>query len=318
MPGALQPGRDGVDSPDVRRDILPRATVTPGGRLDQRAVPVNQVDGQPVDLQLTQVRTGAAELGNPVRPAAQVLIGEDVIQAEQPLEVLDRSEQGEHRPVHGLGRRVGRAQIRVLLLERAQLAHLGVVVDVGDRGRIEDVVPVIGLGDVQAEVGVPPPRVRGRGSGSGVRPPCPLAVLCLVVLAHLGLAPCLFDQLGQHARRLAAPGQRGARLGRGRAGQPAGRRDHRLLRARRQRQPQPPPQPDDPLRGLRPGRRRPAVRCPPAAGRPPGASAAWPGTAGTAPVSSPSPASAASATPSSSPRRSWLRSKDERHRPPPP
>src|ERR1039457_6696951 len=62
-----------------------------------------------------------------------------------------------------------------------------------------------------------------------------------------GLSPGVFDQLGQHARRLAAPGQRGARLHLRRAGQPAGRRDHYLRAARRQRQPQPPPEPDHPL-----------------------------------------------------------------------
>ena len=157
MPGAFQPRRDGGDGADIRRDVLAGAPVAPGGRLDQRAVPVDEVDGQPVDLQLTQVGTlepGAAELGRAVGPAAQVLVGEHVVQAEQPLQVLDRREQRGYRPVHGLGRRVRRAQVRVLLLERAQLAHLGVVVDVGDRGRIQDVVPVIGLGDLQAEVGV--------------------------------------------------------------------------------------------------------------------------------------------------------------------
>src|SRR5438874_1718259 len=121
----------------------------------------------------------AAELGRPVGPAAQVLVGEHVVQAEQPLQVLDRGEQRGYRPVHGLGRRVGRAQLRVLILERAQLAHLGVVVDVGDRGRIQDVIPVIGLGDLQAEVRVPP---------SGLRRSL-LDVPARLVLAHLGSSP---------------------------------------------------------------------------------------------------------------------------------
>jgi len=44
--------------------------------------------------------------------------------------MLDRGEQRRDRAVHSLGRRVRRAQVRVLLLDRAQLAHLGVVVDV--------------------------------------------------------------------------------------------------------------------------------------------------------------------------------------------
>jgi hypothetical protein len=127
MPGAGEPGRDGGDRPDVRRDVLAGPPVAPGRRLDQCAVPVDQVDRQPVDLQLAQVRPGAAEPGDPVRPAAEVLVGEHVVQAEQPLQVLDRGEQRRDRPVYGLGRRVRRAQLGVLLLKCAQLAHLGVV-----------------------------------------------------------------------------------------------------------------------------------------------------------------------------------------------
>jgi hypothetical protein len=163
--GPGQASRDGGDGPDVRGDVLARPPVAPGGRLDQRAVPVHQVDGQPVDLQLAQVRADrglARQPGGPVGPAAQVLVGEHVVQAEQPLQVLHRGEQGGDGPVHGLGRRVRRAQVRVPVFERAQLAHLGVVVDVGDRRRVQDVVPVIGLGDVQAQVRVPLARVGGR------------------------------------------------------------------------------------------------------------------------------------------------------------
>ena len=53
VPGAFQPGRDGGDRADVRRDVLAGAPVAPGGRLDQRAVPVDEVDRQPVDLEFT-------------------------------------------------------------------------------------------------------------------------------------------------------------------------------------------------------------------------------------------------------------------------
>src|SRR5206468_15445 len=52
-PRAFQPGRDGGDRADVRRDVLAGAPVAPGGRLDQRAVPVDEVDRQPVDLEFT-------------------------------------------------------------------------------------------------------------------------------------------------------------------------------------------------------------------------------------------------------------------------
>ena len=292
-PETGEPRRDGGDGPDVRRDVLAGAPVAPGGRLDQRAVPVDEVDRQPVDLQLAQVRPGAAEPRDPVRPAAQVLIGEDVVQAEQPLQVLDRGEQRGYRPVHGLGRRVGRAQVRVLLLERAQLAHRGVVLDVGDRGRIEDVVPVIGLGDLQAEVSVPPPRV-GRSL---------LELPARFVLAHLRTRP-LSPRSAQPA--CSPPPGTGSTRRAPRAGDTPASPQAGVItacsRARRQRQPQPLPEPDDPLRGLpclgaaisrtaavpstlatgrgrsggsrrpgraRPGPRPPAAPCPPPRTRPP-------------------------------------------------
>src|SRR6202012_5815521 len=117
---AGQPGRDGGDGADVGRDVLTGAAVTSGGGAGQHAVPVDQVDGEPVDLQLAQGGPLAAEPRGPVGPAAQVLVGEDVVQAEQPLQVLHRGELGGHVAVHGLGGRVRSAQLRVLLLQGAQ------------------------------------------------------------------------------------------------------------------------------------------------------------------------------------------------------
>jgi hypothetical protein len=197
---AFQPRGDGSDRPDVRRDVLAGAPVAPGGRLDQRAVGVHEVDREPVDLQLAQVRTIPAEPGGAVRPAAQVFVGEDVIQAEQPLQMLDRGEQRRDRAVHSLGRRVRRAQVRVLLLDRAQLAHLGVVVDVGDGRRVEHVIPVIRLGDIQAQVGVTPPRLSRRGLEFSVRALLPRAIPAArarpvrIVLAHC-VSPLAFGSL---------------------------------------------------------------------------------------------------------------------------
>ena len=237
MPGALQPGRDRGDGPDVRRDVLAGAPVAPGRRLDQRAVPVDEVDGQPVDLQLAQEGPAVPPSLTPGRPAAQVLEGENVVQAEQPFEVLDRGEQGGDRPVHGLGRRVRRAQVRVLLLERAQLAHLGVVVDVGDRRRVEDVVPVVGLGDLQAQVGVPFARLGRRLLRRSFR--CHSLPLSP---SPRSAQPACSPPPGTASTRRAPGG--------GGAGHPARRSGHNLVCAGGQREPQAVPQPDDPFRGL--------------------------------------------------------------------
>ncbi len=206
-PEPVQPRRDRGDRPDVRRDVLAGAAVAPGGRPDQRAVPVDQVDRQPVDLQLAQVRARrrrarAARSAQPPRSSS--------VNTLSRLSSRSRCSTGvnsvEIGAVHGLGRRVGRAQLRVLLLERAQLAHLGVVVDVGDGRRVEHVVPVIGLGDLQAQVGVPLPRVGGRLRAC--RAACPRSPRS----RSSGLSPVSSISSGTMPGRLPAPGQRGAGL----------------------------------------------------------------------------------------------------------
>ena len=130
---------------------------------------VRQVDGQPVDLRLAQVahRTAGVAL-DPFGPAGQVVDVEHVVQAQHPLGVLDGGEQGGERPGDPLGGRLRGTQRRVLVLQPGQLAHERVVLAVGDRRRVEDVVPVCVVVDLRADRGVPLPGDRGRlGPGLG-------------------------------------------------------------------------------------------------------------------------------------------------------
>src|SRR5262249_31251225 len=83
---------------------------------------------------------------------------ERVVEAEKPLQVAHRGELGGDAAGRPLRRGVRRAQLRVLLLQLPDLAHLLVVLGVGDERRIQDVVPVVVLGDLHAQVGVPAPR----------------------------------------------------------------------------------------------------------------------------------------------------------------
>ena len=213
--------------------------------------------------------------------------------------------------MHGLGRRVGRAQVRVLFLERAQLTHLGVVIDVGDRGRIQDVIPVIGLGDLQAEVGVPPPRLGGRRLGSS---PIPGPAVSFSPTYDSPPVSSISS-----ASMLAASRQR-VNTARACTGDtpasPQAGRDHCLFGARGQRQPQPPPQPDD-LGGLprlagaisrvAPARRAgpPATPASPTARGP----AAGQAARGPRPSAVPGPPPRTGPPHPRSPRRSWPRSK---------
>jgi hypothetical protein len=121
---------------DVRRDVLSGRAVAPGRCAHQDAAAVDQRDRQAVDLQLAQVRAGPEVRCQPLgprRPGVKFLGRERVVQAEQPLQVLDRSEVGGDQVADLLRRRVRRAQLRVTVLQAAQLPHERVVVGVGDQ-----------------------------------------------------------------------------------------------------------------------------------------------------------------------------------------
>ena len=86
----LQPVRDRVDGLDVGGDVLAGDPVAAGQRADQPAVLVEQVDRQPVDLELAQQR-GVLDAvpGQPGVPGLQLLVAERVVEALHPLQVVD-------------------------------------------------------------------------------------------------------------------------------------------------------------------------------------------------------------------------------------
>ena len=107
-----------VDRLDVGGDVLAGAAVAAGERPDQPAVLVEQVDRQPVDLELAQqVGLLDAVAAEPGVPRLELLVGERVVEALHPLQVVDRGELGRDRAADLLGRRVRRAQLGELLLE---------------------------------------------------------------------------------------------------------------------------------------------------------------------------------------------------------
>ena len=137
----LEPVRDRVDRLDVGRDVLAGAAVAAGQRADQSAVLVEQVDGQAVDLELAEVcRVVDAVAGQPRGPALELVVGEGVVEALHPLEVVDRRELRGDRATDLLRRAVGGAQVGHLLLERLETPHPLVEVGVGQRRVVEHVV----------------------------------------------------------------------------------------------------------------------------------------------------------------------------------
>jgi hypothetical protein len=103
---AVHLGRDLVEGADVGGDVFTRTPVAAGGGAHEHSALVDEVDGEPVDLQLAQVADARATdvALHPRRPGGDLLVGERVVEAEHPLEVLDRREQRAVGPGHLLGR----------------------------------------------------------------------------------------------------------------------------------------------------------------------------------------------------------------------
>ena len=170
----------------VRRLAVTSSPTTPSPRVAPRtkhAVLVDQGDRQAVDLRLHHVvdlagrRCPSCSITRRARSchAPQLLGAAGVGEAQHGAQVLDgREPLGRRRP-HPLGGRVGRREVRMLGLERLQLAHPVVVDDVLDRRLVQDVVRVVGRVDQAAQLGRPVGRRRsprrppaGRSSASGV------------------------------------------------------------------------------------------------------------------------------------------------------
>src|SRR5699024_6939981 len=83
---------DHLDGADVEGDVLTHPAVTPGGRAYQAATFVDQVDGEPVDLELAQVVFHRYFRGGPVGPGVELLGVEGVAEAFHPHQVFDLGE----------------------------------------------------------------------------------------------------------------------------------------------------------------------------------------------------------------------------------
>ena len=146
----LDAQRDRADRAQVAGHVLADPPVAAGRAAGQHAVLVGQGDRQAVDLRLGRVaELGAVDVeplevvAHPRLPGAQLLLVAGVGQREHLLGVLDLLEAVERRRADALGGRVGRAQLRVLGLDVAQLVEQRVVLVVADQRVVEDVVPVV-------------------------------------------------------------------------------------------------------------------------------------------------------------------------------
>ena len=159
-PAYVDPQRDRRDRAQVVRDVLADLAVAARGAADQHAVLVDQRDREPVDLRLgdeleRRILDPLARqvVAHPVHPRAQLRLGARVGERQHRLQVRDLVELGDRLAADALGRRVGRDELRVLALDRAQLVQQRVVGVVADLGVVEDVVAVPVVDELLAQLG---------------------------------------------------------------------------------------------------------------------------------------------------------------------
>jgi hypothetical protein len=148
-------GIDGI----VRRLCVTSAVAARGAPL-QHAVAVEQRDRQAVDLRLgdeleRRVLDPLARevVAHPLHPRPQLRLRAGVGQREHRLQVRDLLEPADRRAADPLGGRVGRDELRVLGLDRAQLVEQLVVLLVADDRVVEDVVALPVVDELLAQLG---------------------------------------------------------------------------------------------------------------------------------------------------------------------
>ena len=143
--------RDARDLPHVLGDVLAHPAVAAGRGAREPTALVPQRQREAVDLQLAQVVHAPARVALDLRrPGEELLVAEDVVEAQHPLGVLDRSEQGAGRRADRQRRRVLALQLGVQPLDRLEPVHPVVV------GRVVDddgVLAVVGVARVEDPVG---------------------------------------------------------------------------------------------------------------------------------------------------------------------
>ncbi len=172
---ATQPQRQRLDGAQVGGHVLAHLAVAARGAHAEDAVTVDERDGEAVDLGLHHVAHRlAGQLGALEEPAVARVPGEQLVlaagigQREHRLQMAHLRELLEGRRADAERRRVGRAQLRTLGLDRLQLAQQRVILGVVYLRLVEDVVLVGVVGERGAQLGGADRRIaHGRAPAPG-------------------------------------------------------------------------------------------------------------------------------------------------------
>ena len=87
---------DGLDGSYIGGDVLPDPAVATSGTAHQTSSSVHQIDGEPIDLEFAEKsHRCVGSFGGARQPGRHLVAIEDVVQTEQPLQVLHRGELGD-------------------------------------------------------------------------------------------------------------------------------------------------------------------------------------------------------------------------------
>ena len=151
----MQTDGQALDRPQVRGDLLAHAAVAACGAAHEASALVDESDAEPIDLGLADIaERRAGEHALEARFELVELIGRRrVVERQHRHLVLDGLEELGRRPRDALRRTVRCDELRKLRLELAELAQEPVVVGVRDLRTRFDVVQIVVVVDLLAQLG---------------------------------------------------------------------------------------------------------------------------------------------------------------------
>ena len=155
--------RQGLDGPEVLRDVLAGFAVAARRTLHEHAVLIAGADGQTVQFRFCRITNGvlsAQPFPVPAIEVAHLNVAERIVQRQHGEPMFHRSECGDRRRPHSLRGRIWCQQLGMLRLQGSKFEHETVVFGIRNFRIIEGVIAVVvafqrlfELGDARCRLG---------------------------------------------------------------------------------------------------------------------------------------------------------------------
>ena len=149
---ALQPERNGSHGSDIGGNIIALRTVSARYGPQQPSVLVGERDGRTVEFELADVLRRPGFPLDAVDELVQFVQRIGIAQRAHRETVFHRNELGRQVAAHPHRRGIGIGELGMLRLEILQFAHERIELEIGDFGRIVDVIPMIVIFQLPAQL----------------------------------------------------------------------------------------------------------------------------------------------------------------------